>query len=201
MQEEIEQLKAKCDSLFRKSDWVVLSGSTPCGGMDILYGELIEMSSKYRARVVLDTYHEPLRYGIELHPFMIKPNIRESEATFGIELKTEDEIVGLIKRLKEKEIPLIVITDGRNLAYACFEDKIWRVAPPPIKTVNPTGSGDTMIAGMIFGLVNNWEIEDIIRYGTAAGAANASVWKIAACSRKEIDTLAPRVKLELTCSC
>jgi len=195
--DEIEQLKAKCQSFVHISDWMVLSGSVPCNGMDMLYKELIEMASGQNVKVALDTYHQPLLYGIEAQPFMIKPNVKESEETFSIRLRSERDVLAFIKQLREKEIPLIVITNGGHPAYVCFDNNIWRVIPPAVKPVNPVGSGDTMIAAMIFGFISHWQIEDVIRFGVAAGAANASVWRIAACHRQEIDALVPQVKLEL----
>ena len=72
---------------------------------------------------------------------------------------------------------------------------IWKVMPPRVKTVNATGSGDSMVAGLLFGLTHGWDFERCLRFGAAAGAANASVWEVATSSREQIEALEGRVEI------
>jgi tagatose 6-phosphate kinase len=49
----------------------------------------------------------------------------------------------------------------------------WLLRPPKIVPVNPTGSGDAMTAGFIFGHERGWQFDRILAFASAAGAANA----------------------------
>jgi fructose-1-phosphate kinase PfkB-like protein len=67
------------------------------------------------------------------------------------------------------------------------------VVPPAIVSVNPTGSGDSMLAGMLFGIEQGWEMPVWLSFGVAAGAANAAVREVSASSRAAIDGLLDRI--------
>jgi 5-dehydro-2-deoxygluconokinase len=62
--------------------------------------------------------------------------------------------------------------------------------------VNPVGSGDAFVAGTIFGILQQWDLERTIRFATAAGAVNASRWAVVDVSVQEAESLAPKVVLE-----
>jgi sugar/nucleoside kinase (ribokinase family) len=40
----------------------------------------------------------------------------------------------------------------------------------PIKAIDTTGAGDVFHAGFIYGLLQNWEVEKILRFANAAAA-------------------------------
>jgi fructose-1-phosphate kinase PfkB-like protein len=62
--------------------------------------------------------------------------------------------------------------------------------------VNPVGSGDTFVAATIFGFMQNWEIERIMRFATAAGAVNATRWAVVDVTLEEAQNLVSGVGLE-----
>lgn len=208
--DEIGQLRDKVESCLEPRDgaersdvdWLVCSGTVPCGGMDDLYADLIRIANAHNIPVVLDTYPEPLAIGIREKPFMVKPNVKEYLQTFcgpGRCQQTEaseEEIVGWLRNLRTLGVRLIVITQGEKPAYVAFHDRAWRVTQPSVESTNPTGSGDATVAGILYGFVQNWDIEDTLRFGIAAGVANARVWEVAASTLEEINGLVDFVKVE-----
>jgi fructose-1-phosphate kinase PfkB-like protein len=80
--------------------------------------------------------------------------------------------------------------------YAADGSAVWKVIPPSIRSVNPTGSGDSMLAGMLFGIEQGWDMAAQLVFGAAAGAANASVREVSSSSRAAIDGLLPRVQCQ-----
>jgi tagatose 6-phosphate kinase len=58
-----------------------------------------------------------------------------------------------------------------------------------VESVNPTGSGDSMIAGILYGLRRSWPFADCLAFGAAAGAANARVREVAQSSSDDIESL------------
>ena len=55
---ETELLKEKSEALMEKSEWLVLSGSTPHSELDFFYEEVIDKANKANCKVVIaDGYH------------------------------------------------------------------------------------------------------------------------------------------------
>jgi sulfofructose kinase len=61
-------------------------------------------------------------------------------------------------------------TLGAEGAMALVNGEIFYVEGFNIKAVDTTGAGDVFHAGFIYGLLQNWEIEDILRFANAAAA-------------------------------
>ena len=69
------------------SDMIVLTGSLPPGCPEGTYRDL--MTALKGKKCILDTEGKELELAAKgAHPFLIKPNLREMEATLGIELRT-----------------------------------------------------------------------------------------------------------------
>lgn len=194
--EEAKLLTEKCNRFLQQSDWLVLSGSTPHAELDLFYKEIIEEAGRTKCRVILDSYGEAFKLAVEAKPFMVKPNVKEYEHTFGVKLSTERAILEQLDWLESNGVSLAILTDTEKPFYFSYLGKRWRVTPPRVHMVNPVGSGDTFVAATIFGFMQNWEIERIMRFATAAGAVNATRWSVVDVTLPEAQELVSRVGLE-----
>ena len=61
-------------------------------------------------------------------------------------------------------------TLGHEGAMAIVEGEILHVKGFAVKAVDTTGAGDVFHAGFIYGLLQNWEIVDILRFANAVAA-------------------------------
>src|SRR4030042_6223504 len=61
-------------------------------------------------------------------------------------------------------------TLGREGAVALMKGGIFRIAGFKINTVDTTGAGDVFHAGFIYGLLQNWEVREILRFANAVAA-------------------------------
>jgi 1-phosphofructokinase family hexose kinase len=193
---EVRLLKEKCEELLQSSDWLVLSGSTPHAELDFFYKEIIERTAGSNCRVVLDSYGEAFRQGVSARPFMVKPNVREFEQTFGIKLSTKQAILDQLDWFADKGISLTVLTDTERPFYLSYLGECWKITPPAMQMVNPVGSGDAFVAATIYGFIQQWEIEKTVKFATAAGAVNASRWAPVDVTLEEAEGLVSRVILE-----
>jgi tagatose 6-phosphate kinase len=193
---ELRLLKEKCEEFLQASDWLVLSGSTPHAELDFFYKEIIEEAAPSNCRVVLDSYGEAFKQGVSAKPFMVKPNVKELEQTFGIKLSTRQAILDQLDWFSDKGISLAVLTDTQKPFYLSYLAKRWQVTPPVVQMVNPVGSGDAFVAGAVYGFIHEWELEKTIKFATAAGAVNASRWAAVDVAVEEAEGLAPKVFLE-----
>jgi tagatose 6-phosphate kinase len=133
---------------------------------------------------------------MESVPDFLKPNREEFEQTFGTRLSGESDMVAAARQMVARGVRYSLITDGPRPFAAADAGGAWIVTPPHVENVNPTGSGDSMIAGILYGLRQSWPFADCLGFGAAAGAANASVRKVASSSREEILSLLPGVTVQ-----
>jgi len=61
-------------------------------------------------------------------------------------------------------------TLGHEGAIALVKGKVIYVEGLKVKTVDTTGAGDVFHGGFIYGLLQNWEVEEILRFANAAAA-------------------------------
>ncbi len=57
-----------------------------------------------------------------------------------------------------------------------------QVVPPPMKSQSTVGAGDSMVGAMTLRLAENASLEDMVRFGVAAGSA-ATINRTRLCSR------------------
>jgi len=65
----------------------------------------------------------------------------------------------------------VIITRGEDGAVAIAEEHAWRSGAYQMDLVDPSGSGDAFTSGVIRGLLEGWNIPQILRYASAIGAS------------------------------
>jgi len=64
----------------------------------------------------------------------------------------------------------VVITLGKEGAIGGTKDKVFHVPGYKVKAVDTTGAGDVFHGAFIYGLLESWELEKIIRFSNACAA-------------------------------
>jgi 1-phosphofructokinase len=193
--EEVRGLRRKAIASLGKADFLVLSGSVPGANLAAFYRDLIREARKSNTLSILDTYGEAFVKGVEASPFMVKPNRAEYESSTGRPLRTAEDFRGAFKCFHGKGVELVVITLGEKGVRASFKGESFTIKPPRIKEIMPVGSGDCLIAGIVYGLTKKLPMEECLRWGTAAGCANAAVWPIADLSKKQVEEFLPLISI------
>ncbi|OGF50736.1 MAG: hypothetical protein A2231_05725 [Candidatus Firestonebacteria bacterium RIFOXYA2_FULL_40_8] len=166
--QEVKVLKKKLSKLFKKTKLVTISGTLPPGVPGNFYNWIIKEATKYGVRVLADICKAPMKEALSAKPYLIKMNHEEFSATFGSQ-NTENQIYRLFK----KGISWIIVTDGKEKFLAGTNGKVFLVTPPKIKVVNGVGSGDTMLAGLAYGINKGLSPEETLKIAVGAGAASA----------------------------
>ena len=156
-------------------DTLVLAGSIPNTLPDDIYERIMERLDGRGIRIVVDATKNLLRRVLKYRPFLIKPNNHELGEMFGVELKTDDEIVCHAKKLQEEGATNVLISmagDGAILLTA--EGVFYRSAAPKGTLVNSVGAGDSMVAGFLAGFMESGgSYEHAFYMGVATGSASA----------------------------
>lgn len=194
--DEVDAMLAKIESLVSNgATHLILSGSAPPGVPDDFYAQAIQSAKSKGVYVVLDSSNDHLRQGLKAIPDMVKPNVAELSQYAGSELYTVEEILESAKQLVNTGIQLAVVSMGRAGALAVSKTEAWQAVPPEIEFVSAVGSGDSLVAAFIDAMIRGEGITEALRAGTAAGAANATVYGAGFCSAESINELKPLVKL------
>lgn len=151
---------------LRGGDTVVLSGSVP-PGFDTK--ALLEAISSAGVRFIADTSGEALAECLSYRPYLIKPNRYE---LYQLVERDGADIGECVRMLPPGCAENVLVSDGENGAYL-FGDGGERFVPvirSGMKAVNPTGAGDSMIAGFLYGEANG---EDPLVSAVCGGSATA----------------------------
>jgi len=168
-EEKLSQLKEMMHTMSRGSHFTVFSGSIPKGLPDSIYKELI-LEGTGDTKAVLDADGELLTEGIKAGPYMIKPNLHELETAFGVKLESTDKIILFCRELiKNYQIRLILVSMGAKGALLITEEECFYSSPVDVVVKSTVGAGDSMIAGMLFGIEQGLSLEEAFGYATACG--------------------------------
>lgn len=192
--EEAEKMVRHCSGLLEGASWVVCSGSSPCVETDRVYARIIAEARERGCKSSCDSYGSAFREALRARPTLTQCNRAELASTLGKTLAAERDVRDALSGIIDGGIEMAVVTDGGRPAYAAAGGRMWRVSPPPVDAVNPTGSGDCFVAGVLRDLEKGYEAA--LRTGAAAGAVNAARWDVATVSEGEVEALAPAVRIE-----
>ena len=173
-QEAQRALFAKLDRLTR-GDTLVLAGSIPNTLPDDMYERIMEHLAGRGIRIVVDATKNLLRRVLKYRPFLIKPNNHELGEMFGIELKTDDDIIFHAKKLQEEGATNVLISMAGDGAILLTSEGVFsRSAAPKGTLVNSVGAGDSMVAGFLAGFMeSDGDYERAFYMGVATGSASA----------------------------
>lgn len=152
---------------------VVLSGSLPPGVPTDLYATLIVTAHSQGVFAALDSSGEALALGLAAGPDLAKPNAHEFEELVGHPLGSQAEFAAAARDWAARTGGSLVVSLGSAGALCANGSGAWLATPAPIEVVSAVGSGDSLVAGCVLGLVHGMDLATAVRSGVAAGTANA----------------------------
>jgi tagatose 6-phosphate kinase len=174
----------------------VMSGAIAPGGAADFYGQCVRLAQAAGALSVVDAQGAALTEALKAKPGLVKPNRLELAATVGRKLGDEAAVKEAMMELARRGAERVVITAGREPALAWDGRTLWRVSPPAIEALNPIGSGDCFTAGLVWRLVAGDDLGEAVRWGAAAGAANALTPMPGDLDRADVVRLAAEAQME-----
>ncbi|MFG3550274.1 1-phosphofructokinase family hexose kinase [Streptomyces sp. NPDC047725] len=154
------------EDLLAEAAAVALCGSLPPGVPVGAYAGLVRTARSAGVPVLLDTAGEPLRRGVAARPDMIKPNADELA-----ELTGSHEPLRATQDARRRGARSVVASLGAEGLLAVTPEGRWRAAPPAHIRGNPTGAGDSAVAGLLSGLVEHLPWPDRLARAVALSAA------------------------------
>jgi len=187
---EWQTIIAKLEKRLGDARYLIASGSLPQGVPDDFYKILAEKAKARAVRLILDTSGLALREGLKGNAYLIKPNLRELRQLTGQELEDEtDQEAAAENIIREGWCEVVVLSLGSAGALLVTKNEKKRLRSPTVKVVSKVGAGDSMIGGIVFGLLQNMAIGDAVRYGIACGAATVSSPGTQLCKKEHVEQL------------
>ncbi|MGN8276363.1 1-phosphofructokinase [Pseudomonas sp. SMN5] len=151
-------------------DAVVVAGSLPRGVSPQWLQALITRLKALGLNVALDTSGEALRVALAAGPWLIKPNTEELADALGCEVVSEQAQAEAAQRLHAQGIEHIVISHGAEGVNWFSVGSALHASPPKVSVASTVGAGDSLLAGMLHGLLGAHTPEQTLRSATAIAA-------------------------------
>ncbi|MFG2501690.1 1-phosphofructokinase family hexose kinase [Streptomyces sp. NPDC048441] len=148
---------------------VALCGSLPPGVPVGAYAGLVRTARAAGVPVLLDTSGEPLRRGVAARPDIVKPNADELA-----ELTGAHEPAQATRDARRRGAQAVVASLGAKGLRAVTPDGTWLAVPPTRVRGNPTGAGDSAVAGLLSGLVEELPWPERLARAVALSAATVA---------------------------
>ncbi|MEK0360902.1 1-phosphofructokinase [Pseudomonas sp. CBC3] len=164
------ELLARLKRLAPVHDLVVVAGSLPRGVQVEWFVELLQALKQLGARVALDTSGAALRAGLATAPWLIKPNEEELAEARGMQAADAPALAREAWRLQVEGVEHVVVSQGSEGVSWFAPGAGLHARPPRVQVISTVGAGDSLLAGMLHGLLENWPAERTLRHATAIAA-------------------------------
>jgi 6-phosphofructokinase 2 len=193
---EQERVVKAVEHLLPNASWLMLCGSLPPGVDEHLYTRLIKLAEENRVETLLDTDGDPLLYGIEAGPTVVKPNQSEAERLLNTALITRSQLIDAVQRIKAWGPKSVVLSlGGRGVIAATSTEGVLEVVPPPVQALCPIGAGDAMSAVIVWALSRGESLGDALRWGVAAGTASSKLPGITLANLEQTKEIYPQTQV------
>lgn len=171
--EALAEFNSQIDALT-DGDILVMSGSVPSSLPATIYKDIMQTLQNRNVKIVVDTTKDFLLHVLEFKPFLVKPNKHELEEIFDVEFNSTDDIEHYARELKGMGATNVLVSlDSDGALLVAENGQAYKFDAPKGEVKNSVGSGDSMIAGFLYGYMQTNDYEHSLKYGIACGSASA----------------------------
>jgi 6-phosphofructokinase 2 len=113
-----------------------------------------------------------LQQVLEEGVYLIKPNVGELSKMAGVDELDNEAVAEAAQALvRYDKCEIVVVSLGPQGACVVTKDLVDHVPAPSVKKRSTVGAGDSMVAGLVYGLSTGLPIREVARLGVACGTA------------------------------
>ncbi|WP_239739129.1 1-phosphofructokinase [Proteus penneri] len=176
-------------------DMICVSGSVP---PSIDLNDFTTWMTRLRSEcmcLIFDSSRDAFVAGLKAAPWLVKPNHHELEIWAGRSLPKLSDIVQAAEALRQQGIAHVVISLGEQGAMWVNASGAWMAKPPKCDVVSTVGAGDSMVGGLIYGLMMRQTSEHTLRLATAVSALAVSQTNVGIHDREQLAKMMTEVEL------
>jgi 1-phosphofructokinase family hexose kinase len=175
---------------------VCISGSLPPSAPTGGVARLIAAAGHAGCRPVwVDTSGVALAEAVAAAPSGIKINAEEAGELLDRPVRNPAEALAAAHEIRHRGPVAVAITLGGEGAVLATAAGAWQASAPSVAPINPVGSGDCFLAGLVAGLTDGRGEAEALRLATACGAANAMTSRAGAIEPADLTGLLERTRV------
>ncbi|KKC99721.1 1-phosphofructokinase [Photobacterium halotolerans] len=169
-QDDVVAMESKLFELAEQHEVFVIAGSLPAGLSPQVCADWIKRLKAQGKKVLFDSSNQALKAGLTASPWLVKPNDEELSAWCGKSLETPAELKNVAEALYRQDIANVVVSLGAKGVMWLDESGWLHSQPPVMEVVSTVGAGDTLVAGLCWGYLNQWNKQETLAFATALSA-------------------------------
>tara|TARA_R110001583_G_scaffold19176_1_gene75386 strand:+ start:23011 stop:23970 length:960 start_codon:yes stop_codon:yes gene_type:complete len=169
-EDDIERFEKQLFLLAETHDVFVIAGSLAKGISTAQLKNWIEILQKSGKKVFFDSSNAALSAGIAAGPYLIKPNDEELSEIVGKHLNSTQEITKAAEELHHQGCQNVVISLGEKGVLWLDQSGWMQSTPQKMQIVSTVGAGDTLVAGLCWAVLNQWDKAQALSFATALAA-------------------------------
>ncbi|MCX7789747.1 MAG: hexose kinase [Chloroflexaceae bacterium] len=174
----------------------VVSGSLPRGVEPAALGGLLADLASRGLPVMVDTSGPALEAALATRPWGVKVNGHEAGVALGRPVSDVPAALAALEALRAGGVSLAAISLGAEGCVAADASGAWWARPPRVRIVSSVGSGDSLLAGLVTGLLRGLSLPEALRLGVACGTADALTIGGGRFELREVERLRMAVQVE-----
>jgi 6-phosphofructokinase 2 len=179
---------------FENIDYIIVSGSLPKNAPATIFEKVAKITNLRSARLIIDSSGESLKNAVKESVYLLKPNLEEFRLLIGqANLEETNLTEAALKFLQKSKCENLVISLGSKGAMLFSKSETHFIKAPKVKVKSTVGAGDSMLAGLIYGLSLGLNLKECLQHGIAFGTATTLQNGTALCSPKDVEKLLPIV--------
>jgi 6-phosphofructokinase 2 len=153
-------------------DFLVISGSLPPGVEPAFLVQVVRAAKAAGTKVVVDTSGPALQQVLAEGVYLTKPNVGELSRMAGVDELDNEAVAEAARELvRYNQCEIMVVSLGPQGACVITKDHVDHVPAPSVKKRSTVGAGDSMVAGLVYGLSTGLSLRETARLGVACGTA------------------------------
>jgi len=189
------QIKKEIEKLLPSCGYLVISGSLPPGIKPDIYGELIHKSNQLNIINAIDTSGPELSISIESKPVILRLNKKEIEEYKGVTFENLRELGETAQQICKSGVRWVVVSLGADGALGADGSEIWYASPPKMSVINPIGSGDAMLAGLLSSFSRSLTLPNALLFSTSLATARVISQNIVDLDLKIVNSIKEKTTL------
>ncbi len=188
-EELLERFIQSYTLMCHEEDIIVLTGTPPPGVPSDIYYTLIQIAKNKGAYVILDSHGEPLSKGLAAKPDMVKLSYRDYIPQEYWGKLTKADFPYIISKVRESQITKGIISLGHYGALMIDQDKNYyaNALEVGVDLKYPVGAGDAMVAALIIGKLEEFDMITTMKYAIACGATCVITKDTSNCKPTEVN--------------
>ncbi|MFO6422604.1 1-phosphofructokinase [Motilimonas sp. KMU-193] len=190
-----EQLRQKLHDLTKQTEIFVIAGSLPRGVSSAQCQALIVELKQRGAKVFFDSSKQALAAGVKALPYLIKPNELELSELTARPLHSITDVLDAANQLHQQGCEQVVVSMGEHGLVWLDNQGVMAAKPPKVTVVSTVGAGDTLVAALCWGELQQWPKQQTLVFATALAAMAVSQVGVGFHSPTQFDSLMSQVQV------